>query len=434
MPTTAPDDYFPHRGDLSFEVRHYDLQLTYNVESNQLRGKAVLDAVVVTDLRELRLDLSGLRVTRVQVDGGPVKYAAKSHHLVVRPHKELKAGNTFRVIVSYQGQPASVPDGSDDMGWEELADGVLVAGQTNGAPSWFPCNDRPSNKATYRIELTAPSAYHVVANGICTSEWRSASATTWVYEQSEPMASYLATVQIGRYVVQPLVGASVPMKAVLPERLQRKYDAAFGQQPQMLDFFAKTFGPYPFADYTVVITADELEIPLEAQGLSIFGSNFLDAGWNNVRLVAHELSHQWFGNSLTVSSWRDIWLHEGFACYCEWLWSQESGSRTADERAREHWTRLAAKPQDLVLADPGRDDMFDDRVYKRGALLLHALRLTVGDENFFSLLRSWVGQNAYGSVNTEMFIAHTEQSTGQSLRGLFDRWLSQRSLPTLPAA
>ena len=147
----------------------------------------------------------------------------------------------------------------------------------------------------------------------------------------------------------------------------------------MLDFYARLFGPYPFSAYTVVITDDRLDIPLEAQGMSTFGSNFLTSDWDDVRLVAHELSHQWFGNAVTLSSWRDIWLHEGFACYCEWLWSEESGGRSADVRALDHWRKLSAAPQDLLLADPGPDLMFDDRVYKRGALLLHALRLTIGD-------------------------------------------------------
>lgn len=109
------------------------------------------------------------------------------------------------------------------------------------------------------------------------------------------------------------------------------------------------------------------------------------AGWNNERLVAHELAHQWFGNSLTAATWADIWLHEGFACYSEWLWSEASGGRSADELAREHHRKLAALPQDLLLGDPGRDDMFDDRVYKRGALTLHALRALLGDR-FFDML------------------------------------------------
>jgi len=427
-------EYFPHRGDRSYAVAHYDLALSYHVDSNQLRGKAVLSAEAASDLSELRLDLSGLRVTKVTVDGAGARFVTKPQHLLVRPRRPIEAGAAFRVVVAYNGQPRPVPDGDDECGWEELADGVLVAGQTNGAPSWFPCNDRPDDKATYRIELTAPNAYHVVANGVCTSQWRSASTTTWVYEQREPMATYLATVQIGRYVVHPVGGSSVPMSAVLPHRLLNRYDSAFGQQPAMLEFYARLFGPYPFAAYTVVITDDHLEIPLEAQGMSTFGSNFLSSEWDNVRLVAHELSHQWFGNALTLSSWRDIWLHEGFACYCEWLWSEESGGRSADARARDHWSKLATKPQDLLLADPGPDLMFDDRVYKRGALLLHALRLTLGDDRFFSLLLTWVERNRYGSVTSAMFESLAAEVAGAPLPDLFDAWLRQRRLPGLPAA
>ena len=426
-------DYFPHRGDRTWSVTHYDLTLSYDVDSNQLRGKALLSIEALTDLRELRLDLTGLRVTKLTLDGSAVRYAAKPDHLVVRPRAPIAAGTAFRIQVGYAGRPSPVPDGDDTCGWEELADGVLVAGQTNGAPSWFPCNDRPDDKATYRIEITAPNAYHVVANGICTSQWRSASTTTWIYEQREPMATYLATVQIGRYVVLPVEGAPVPMSAVLPKAHVRRYDSAFGRQPEMLDFYARLFGPYPFAAYTVVITDDELEIPLEAQGMSTFGSNFLTADWEHVRLVAHELSHQWFGNAVTASSWKDIWLHEGFACYCEWLWSEESGGRSADAHARAHWTKLAAKRQDLLLGDPGPDLMFDDRVYKRGALLLHALRLTVGDDAFFALLRTWIDRNRYGSVTTAMFEELAAEVTGRSLDELFRSWLRERPLPALPS-
>lgn len=426
-------EYFPHRGDRSYGVDHYELTLSYKVDSNTLDGRAVLTATAAKDLRELRLDLAGLRVTKVAVNGDGARYVAKAQHLLVRPRRPIKAGSTFRVMVAYNGRPRPVPDGDDECGWEELSDGVLVAGQTNGAPSWFPCNDRPDDKATYSIELTVPNAYHVVANGVRTKRYRSASTITWRYEMREPMPTYLATVQIGRYEEHSVAGSSVPMTAVLPKRLQRRYDSAFGRQPKMLDFFARLFGPYPFAGYTVVITDDPLDIPLESQGMSVFGANFLTSDWDHVRLVAHELSHQWFGNAVTVSSWRDIWLHEGFACYCEWLWSEESGGRSADAMARSHWKKLAALPQDLLLGDPGPELMFDDRVYKRGALLLHALRLTVGDDAFFSLLRTWVERHRYGSVTSEMFESLAADVTGSSLAQLFRAWLRQRPLPDLPA-
>ncbi|CAI9400714.1 M1 family metallopeptidase [Nocardioides sp. T2.26MG-1] len=433
----ASDDYFPGSGDPRYSVRHYDLRLDYRVDGNRLDGHAELEAVALVDLDELALDLHGLDVAKVRVDVAAVaRYTHKQGRLVVRLRRTIAAGTAFRVAVRYEGRPRPIADGDDGMGWEELTDGVLVAGQTNGAPTWFPCNDRPDDKASYRIEVTTASAYHVVANGSLTQRHQGAGATTWVYEQPEPMATYLATVQIGHYVARQLPGAVVPMTAVLPAGRLHEYDAGFGRQVEMMEFFVRRFGPYPFAGYTVVITDDPLEIPLEAQTLSIFGSNFLTDDWDSVRLVAHELAHQWFGNAVTASSWRDIWLHEGFACYAEWLWSEESGGLSAQERAEEHWQRLSRLPQDLLLGDPGATDMFDDRVYKRGALTLHALRAQVGDETFFTLLQEWVRRHRHGSVTTAQFTELAAEIAGETagpaLAELFTAWLWREPLPDLP--
>ena len=181
-----------------------------------------------------------------------------------------------------------------------------------------------------------------------------------------------------------------------------------------------------------MITDDSLEIPLEAQSLSIFGSNFLNRGWDAQRLIAHELSHQWFGNAVTMSTLKDIWLHEGFACYAEWLWSQESGGPSTDERAREHYDGLARKPQDLLLGDPGQDDVFDDRVYKRGAMTLHAIRRYIGDVEFFKLLPAWVAAYTGRNVTTTDFAAFALQQTGHSIDELLDAWVYAPQLPAFP--
>jgi aminopeptidase N len=254
----------------------------------------------------------------------------------------------------------------------------------------------------------------------------------WTYEQPEPTSTYLVTLQIGMYGANKMPKAQVPMQAVLPDRLRTNFAHDFGRQPQMMKLFIKLFGPYPLSNgYTVVVTDDDLEIPLEAQGISIFGANHCDGKRGSERLIAHELAHQWFGNSVTVRRWRDIWLHEGFACYAEWLWSENSGGQSADHWARHYHAKLAASPHDLLLSDPGPRDMFDDRVYKRGALTLHVLRNTIGDEKFFALLQDWTSRYQHSTVVTDDFKGLAANYAEVSLRPLWDAWLYTTEVPRL---
>jgi aminopeptidase N len=427
---SADDPYVPGQGNGGYDVTGYELDLAYRVTTNLLTGKARITAVATQDLSRLSLDLVGLRVQKVTVDGRPAHWVHRGAKLHVTPPAPIDDATAFAVDVRYSGNPRPAHSVWGEVGWEELTDGVLVAGQPSGAPTWFPCNDRPDQKAPFRVAITAASGYHVVANGALSSGRVRGSQTTWVYDQPEPMAPYLATLQIGRYETLDVAANPVAIVAVLPAEHQSAFEASFARQAQMMEVFVDRFGPYPFdSGYRVVVVDDVLEIPLEAQGLSIFGTNHLDGA--SERLIAHELSHQWFGNSLTASRWKDIWLHEGFACYAEWIWSEDSGGPTADELARQHHARLASLPQDLVLSDPGPLDMFDDRVYKRGALTLHALRLELGDDPFFSLLRRWARDHQHGTVTTESFVELAERAAERRLTDLFDRWLVDVGLPPL---
>ena len=154
---------------------------------------------------------------------------------------------------------------------------MLVAGQPNGAASWFPCDDHPSAKASYRIRISTESPYYAIANGELVSRRARAGMTTWTYEQAEPTSTYLMTLQIGMYDRHRMAKNGVQIHAVLPDRLRHNFDQDFADQPQMMKLFVKLFGPYPLATgYTVVVTDDDLEIPLEAQGISIFGANHCD--------------------------------------------------------------------------------------------------------------------------------------------------------------
>jgi aminopeptidase N len=434
------EPYFPQRGNEGYQITHYDLALVYRVSSNRLDGVAVLTATAAAGpepLREFVLDLStALRVDRVTVDGARARHTQRADKLRVTVPAPIAAGTHVKLEVRYGGAPKPMNSRFGTLGWEQLTDGVLVASQPIGAPSWFPCDDRPDRKAAYKIAVTTASAYHVAANGVLESRTGAGSNTTWTYRQDEPMATYLATVQIGKYRSVEVSSRGVEQRVIVPPRFVSRAKNAFAQQPRMIEVFERFYGPYPFAGgYTAVIADDDLEIPIEAQGMSIFGVNHLAAAWENERLIAHELSHQWFGNSLTLVDWRDIWLHEGFAAYSEWLWSEASGQRSADEHARRWHARLAKRPQNLVLADPGPEHMFDDRVYKRGALTLHALRLTIGDVAFLRVLRQWAAAHRLGGVRTEDFLELVKSSATPLMSRpdeFFERWLNTAKLPPLP--
>jgi aminopeptidase N len=430
---SAGDSYDPGSGNGGYDVLFYDLTIDYRINTNRIAAVAVISLKSTQRLARFSLDLVGLTATNVQIDGSRAsRYHQTPTKLIITPARPVLPDAEFIVTIRYGGAPSPRRSAWGDVGWEELSDGVLVAGQPSGAPTWFPCNDHPSSKAAYRITVTLGSSYRVIANGRLVSTTNRASRTQWVYESLEPMATYLATVQIGMYRTRATSAESIPQFAYIPTDLSSEFDADFASQPQMVETFEKLFGPYPFGQYSVVVTDDELEIPLEAQGLSIFGRNHVDGEGGSLRLIAHELAHSWFGNSLTNASWQHIWLHEGFACYAEWLWSEASKGPKTQRLAEQHWSRLNSLQQDFAIGDPGPELMFDDRLYKRGALTLHALRLTVGDTAFFRMLRSWTAQNRHGSVTTEQFIAHAEASTGVEVRPLLEEWLFEHALPRLP--
>ncbi|MFF0909681.1 M1 family metallopeptidase [Microbacterium enclense] len=447
---TGADPYAPQSGDRTYAVESYDLRLSYRVRTNRLEGTAVIEAVARTDAAGVAFDLVGLRVSRARVDGRVARHVQGRNAVRVALPRTVVAGERFTVELTYAGAPSPRRSRWGTVGWEELTDGALVAGQPTGAPTWFPCNDRPDDRARMRMEITVDDGYAVMATGVAGRAVRSGGRTTTTFTSDVPTATYLAAVHIGRYRTTPLAGTGTaadagtgtaadagigtaavpPVTVTAPPALAAAADRAFRAVPDMLRLFDGTFGPYPQEACALVVTADELEIPLEAQGLAVFGMNHLVPAAQ--RLIAHELAHQWFGNSVGLARWSDIWLNEGFACFAEWVWSEASGGPTIDACAAEHYARVAAQPADLLLSDPGPDDMFDDRVYKRGALTLYALRGHLGADVFAALLRDWARDHRHGLVTTDDFRVAVAQAGGADAAELLSAWIDRRELPELP--
>lgn len=427
----SADPYAPQSGDARIRVERYTLVLDYRVATNRLAGTAVLEGRATEPTRSIALDLVGLRASKVHVGGTKAAFRQSDRKLTVILPSPLDAGDAFAVTVAYAGAPRPRRSRWGTIGWEELEDGALVASQPTGAPTWFPCNDVPSDKAAYRIEFTTDPEYAVVAGELRESSLRK-GRRRWVFDSDVPTATYLVTVQIGVYASTTLPLGSTRGEVHYPASIAARVMADLEPLPRMMAVFEEAFGPYPLPAYRVVVTPDDLDIPLEAQGMGVFGANHLDGRGSLERLVAHELAHQWFGNSVGLARWSDIWLNEGFACYAEWIWSERSGGETVDAKARAHHARLSKLPQDIVVGDPGPDLMFDDRVYKRGALTLHALRLTIGDDAFFRLLREWTARHRGATATTTDFRVLAETVSGTPLAALLHDWLDRPELPALP--
>ncbi|WP_086730142.1 M1 family metallopeptidase [Streptomyces carpinensis] len=427
----AGDPYFPLAGNGGYHVSHYDLTLRYDPGSRHLDGTAVLAARATQRLTGFDLDLKGLKVTGVTVDHAKAAFRRDGQELVVTPRTALRAGRPFRVTVTYGGTPGPVtdPDGSLD-GWIPTDDGAFVAGEPQGAMTWFPANNHPRDKSSYDFTITVPRGHTAVANGLYLGSRTAHGRTTFRWRQREPMAAYLATATVGKFKVEQYTtrdGLKV-YNAVDP----RETNAAapvLKKLPSVLEWESRLFGPYPFrAAGAVVDHARDVGYALETQSRPLYDSA------PDLGTLVHESAHQWFGDSVSLTRWKDIWLNEGFATYAEWLYAEQHGGQSA----QKEFDALYARPAGDELwafpaGDPGSGrNIFATPVYARGAMTLHELRRAVGDPAFFRILRAWASGHRDGHGTTAQFTALAKRISGRDLDGLFHTWLFTKGKPSTP--
>ncbi|MDC2954544.1 M1 family metallopeptidase [Streptomyces gilvifuscus] len=415
------DPYFPLAGNGGYHVEHYGLTLRYDTGSRHLDGTAVLTARATQRLTRFDLDFKGLKVTGLTVDRAAAGFRRDGQELVVTPRRTLHPGQEFRVKVTYSGVPKKVtdPDGSAD-GWIATDDGAFVAGEPQGAMTWFPANNHPKDKSSYDITITVPKGRTAVSNGALLSRRTAHGRTTFHWRQTEPMAAYLATATVGKFKVEQYTtrdGLHV-YNAVDP-REAAAAAPVLKQLPSVLKWESKVFGPYPFRDAGSIVDRAHVGYALETQSRPLY-DEAPDLG-----TLVHENAHQWFGDSVSLTSWKDIWLNEGFATYAEWLYSEQHGASTAQKIFDTLYARPAS--DGLWAFPPGNPgsgkNIFGTPVYARGAMALHELRRAVGDPVFFRILRDWAGRHRGGHGTTEQFVNLARQESGKDLNSLFQTWL-----------
>jgi aminopeptidase N len=423
----AGDDYYPTDGNGGYRVDDYQVAITYDPTGHHLDGDTVVSARTTQRLSRFDLDLRGLDVHWVRVDGQPAAFTRSGEHeLVVTPPRALESGAPLRVEVSYAGtpQPAHAVIGLG--GWQISASGgAFAAGEPHSATSWYPANDTPRNKATFHLAATVPPGWSVVSNGREQGSTPAANGwTTYRWGEDTPIATYLTTVAIDRWTFEryQLPDGTPVVNAYAPGAEDKRALEAW--LPEILDFLTSKFGPYPQDAAGGIFLNDQIGFSLETQTRPTY------AQWANLATLVHENTHQWFGDSVSVDGWRDTCLNECFASYAQWMWAEvkdhwdlDTAYREYIDRNRDNQSFWSGRLYDM---GPGREFT---SVYSKGVLAMHALRREIGESAFDAVLRGWPAMHRGGNASWPEFEAFVERVSGMDLRGFFQAWFHDGTLP-----
>lgn len=445
------DDFYPGLGNSGYDVQHVTLDLDFDPFGPRISGVATFEVVATDDLASWSVDLSTVFASEVLVDGEPVAFEQTSGELRVTANEPIPNGAEFRMEVTYGGQPVPFTSAGAPFftGFHESEDGWYALSEPDGASSWFPSNDHPLDKSTYTVSVTVPNPMVAVSSGRLEGVESDRDFSTYLWEVEQPIASYLLAFAVGDFErVDEETVDGIEVRNYFDSDLTTSERQVFAQQGAMIRYFSTVFGDYPFDAYgALVLETTDVGTALETQTMSTFGRQVLFLGDS---VVAHELAHQWFGDSVSITEWRDIWINEGFATYAQWLWSEhDSGTTRRDLEIVQAYEVISgaifvrndtnaaaaatiAAEQFPPPGDVKSDDLFNTSVYLRGGLTLHALRLEIGDDAFFELLRTYTDELAYGNSSTETFVEYAEEAAGKDLTNFFQGWLYDEQMPAIP--
>ena len=434
------DPYFPLAGNGGYDVSAYDIQVRYDPPTDRIEGHTTITARATESLSRFDLDLR-LPASAAMVNDQPAQIHQDGGELQVTPAAPLPVGAAMTVRVDYAGVPSAIPEGpARPSPWVRATDGAVAVGEPDIAAWWYPCNDHPSDKASFTITAVVPAGLQVISNGALLGgpEPAGPGLEQWRWQESEPMATYLAFLAIGHYdIVRRDTRFGLYLAAYdrgLDRPLADAARASVEQTPEIIDFLSGIFGPYPFHQLGgVVPDAPNLHFALENQTRPVYGEGFFRAR-PNVTVVVHELAHQWFGDSVSVRRWSDIWLNEGFATYAQWLYDERHGGPSTQQHAAQDYATHPANDAfwRIPPGAPGVAAVLDDPVYTRGAMALQALRVAVGDENFFAALRAWATQRAGGNGSVQDFLAVIAGVSGKNVDAVAQTWLFSPTRPPAP--
>ena len=475
------DPLLPQIGNGGYDVKHYRISLDYDPDANMLDSATTkIEARAEAKLKSFSLDFQDLDVSRVVVGGrqadfeqvdatpdlSPLPEVTQPMKLVVTPQPSTRptAGKRFTVKVSYSGVPEPITDADTSIeGWihacyplnpPQTCDGAFVVNEPIGAQSWFPSNNYPTDKATFDTLIRVPQGKTALGVGEHVGSRAHGDGTvTWHWHEDDPTATYLTTATVGDFdytegsMTEASTGRSLPVydavdSSATPAQ-KTAIQASLDQLPGQMNFLSDTFGPYPFdSTGAVADRASGVGYALEVQGKPHYSGGFTSGNPSiNVGTQLHELAHQWWGNSVTLAKWSDIWFNEGWANWSEWYWDFQT--QGGDDPAAIFADLYANTPdEDWELApailggDPANLFAFFP-TYQRGAMTVEGYREIVGNQAFFAFAHDLLADRAHGNISTDEFIAAAKSASGFSgakldlLDDYFQLWLYGETKPSI---
>ena len=450
------DPLFPQLGNGGYDVQHYDLNLRYatSAPSQPIDGTVTILAKATQDLSRFDLDFAGGAVQAITVNGRKATFTRDGEDLVITPKRSLRRGTPFLVTVSHFTATPTVADPSDGAttAFFVHSAGSATAPQPNWAHLFLPSNDHPRDKATFDVRFDVPAGTTAVANGVKLAQWTAGGRSHVVYVQRQPMATELLQLAVGAYDVTNLgVQAGVFLRDVTAKPITARIQPLLGVTPAQLRWMQARAGRYPFDLYGSLVVEADLGFALETQTLELMDTSWFDDYTQDVwdPTLLHELSHMWFGDSVSPYSWSDLWLNEGHASWYEFTYAEERGFLAGDTEFYPDPTGYATLDElmkavyahsDQWRADDGpvaaptsADTLFALQRYHGGALVLYALRQKVGAATFERIERAYADRFRDRSVSTDDFIALAAQIARRPDVVPFLRdWLYGTKTPAMP--
>lgn len=432
--TRAASEAFAVQDD--FDVLHYFLDLEFEPTTRTVGGTVTVTLrSLVPSLTHVVLDLyDNMAVASVRVGNSNLAFTHQNDLLDITLGSALPQGQDLSISVAYAGTPESAGFGS--FGWNRSQFGGTGAmawslSEPEGARTWWPCKDRPDDKATVEEWWTVPDTWTATGNGRLVGASRvGGRQMQYRWKPTRPLTTYLVSIAATNYAsfshtYVALDGVTtMPVDYyVYPEDLT---DAQESFQPTvpMIEHYAALFGEYPFLEDKYGMSAFPFSGGMEHTTNTSYGYTLINGGHNYDYIIAHELAHQWWGDSVSPATWADIWLNEGFASYSEALWAEHLGGPI---QYRSYMNSFYRQNFSGPLYDPV--DLFGTTVYDKGAWVVHMLRGVMGDTAFFAGLRDWYAGRRDATGTTEQFRATMEARHGASLVWYFAEWVYGQNSP-----